>query len=761
MQSFLNSEKLIGFIKQHYAIDVVDVKPLEGYANLNLRIKDKHGNLYVYKSFQQTDDRDFYESEVVVLNKLHQSLPGKFPKTIQSTKGNNFIKSIDKDQISTNRILSWLDGDLMCNVEHNQKLFESLGEILANMDKELMGIDDPVIKSRHIEWDIQHFLELQKKTNTISDSSLWKLVEHYFLQFKQFVYPELASLRKSIIHNDANDWNVLVQDDQVSGLIDFGDMVYAPLIQELAVSLAYALMDKEDPLEWATYILKSYHAVLPLEENEVDLLYYLIAARLCQSLVHSYFAIKENQSDEYTLVSQKPAIDLLTKWITISPDKASRVFRSAIGFDVLEQTDYEKEIKRRFVHIGRVLSVSYDQPIKMKRAAFQYMFDADGNTFLDAYNNIPHVGHQHPRVVEAGQKQMALLNTNTRYLYDQLAEYAEKLIAKFPDPLNKVFFVNSGSAASDLAVRMAQTYSGNQNVVVMEHGYHGHTRLGVDISHYKFSSGGGAGQKEYIFKAPIPDTYRGIYKDQDAGKKYATELDDAIQKSEKQIAAFIAEPIVGCGGQVPLAPGYLKEVYPVIRKEGGVCISDEVQTGFGRIGTHFWGFEAQGVVPDIVVLGKPMGNGHPIGAVVTSDEIANAFDNGMEFFSSFGGNPVSCEIGMAVLDVIEEEKLQQNAFETGNYFMNLLLDLQKEFPVIGNVRGSGLFLGVEFIKDIGTMEPNTELAQFLKNKIRENFILISTDGPFDSVIKMKPPLCFNKNNVEQVIEFFQNLLKTW
>jgi 4-aminobutyrate aminotransferase-like enzyme len=397
----------------------------------------------------------------------------------------------------------------------------------------------------------------------------------------------------------------------------------------------------------------------------------------------------------------------------------------------------------------------------MSGATFQYMYDSYGNTFLDAYNNIPHVGHQHPRVVEAGQRQMAKLNTNTRYLYDQLAAYAEKLLSKFPVPLNKVFFVNSGSAASDLAIRMAQTFSGKQNIAVMEHGYHGHTRLGVDISHYKFGGKGGGGQKEFIYKAALTDTFRGEFKDKNAGKKYASQFSNSLKIAEGQIAAFIAEPIVGCGGQVPLAPGYLKEVYPMIRKQGGVCISDEVQTGFGRIGTHFWGFEAQEVVPDIVVLGKPMGNGHPIGAVVTTDEIAEAFDNGMEFFSSFGGNPVSCAIGMAVLDVLEEEKLQQNASETGSYFMKLLMNLQKEFQVVGDVRGSGLFLGVEFVNDPVTLEPNTELAQIVKNKLRDSFILVSTDGPYDNVIKMKPPMCFNNDNALDVCATLKEVLDSY
>lgn len=749
------NEKLINFIKENYGIEVIEVKPLEGYANLNFRIKDNKGDFYVYKTFQSSNAQSYFESETSVLNQLNNKLSNKFPKPI-GTKNGSF--KIDQEN-TIHRILTWLEGELLVNAPHTFELFESFGDILAKLDKELLEINDPVIKARHIEWDIQHFLDLRDKSKSISNPSLRKLVDYYLLQSKEIVLPELPHLRKSIIHNDPNDWNVLVQAGKVSGLIDFGDMVYAPLIQDLAVALAYALMDKENPLEWASSILKAYHHILPLEEKEIDLLYYLVAARLCMSLIHSFHAEQEGNADDYTLTSQQQSIDLLNKWITISPDKASNTFRETLGFKVPENTNYDREIKKRFNHIERVLSVSYDKPIKMKRAAFQYMFDADGNTFLDAYNNIPHIGHQHPKVVEAGQKQMALLNTNTRYIYDQLAEYAEKLIAKFPAPLNKVFFVNSGSAASDLAIRMAQTYTNKQKIVVMEHGYHGHTRLGVDISHYKFSSRGGAGQKEYILKAPIPDTFRGIYKDRDAGKKYAGKLDDAIEKSKGQIAAFIAEPIVGCGGQVPLASDYLNEVYPMIRNKGGVCISDEVQTGFGRIGTHFWGFEAQGVVPDVVVLGKPMGNGHPIGAVVTTNEIAQAFDNGMEFFSSFGGNPVSCEIGMAVLNVIEEENLQQNALETGNYFIQQLKELQKEFPIIGDIRGSGLFLGVEFIKETESLEPNTELAQYLKNKLRENFILVSTDGPYDSVIKMKPPLCFSKQNVDQVVSELAKFIK--
>ena len=397
----------------------------------------------------------------------------------------------------------------------------------------------------------------------------------------------------------------------------------------------------------------------------------------------------------------------------------------------------------------------------MRGAAFQYMFDAAGNTFLDAYNNIPHVGHSHPKVVAAGQKQMAQLNTNTRYVYEELTQYAEKLLKYFPESLCKVFFVNSGSAASDLAIRLAHAHTKARHLLVMESGYHGNTQTSIDISDYKFNNPKGEGQKDHILKTPLPNIYKGQFAGHpEAGALYGKETVSQIKNSPFPLAAFIAEPVVGCAGQIPLAEGYLKEVYPAMRAQGGVCISDEVQTGFGRLGDHFWGYEAQGVVPDIVVLGKPIANGHPMGAVVCNAEVADSFGKGVEFFSSFGGNPVSCAIASAVLDVIEEENLQARAKQVGDHYQSLLKKLALQFPALGDVRGSGLFLGIEIVKE-GTQEPHTELAQHLKNEMRERHILISTDGPFDNVIKTKPPLCFSKENAEQVVQVLEEILNNY
>ncbi|MDH5381283.1 MAG: aminotransferase class III-fold pyridoxal phosphate-dependent enzyme, partial [Cyclobacteriaceae bacterium] len=439
---------------------------------------------------------------------------------------------------------------------------------------------------------------------------------------------------------------------------------------------------------------------------------------------------------------------------------AEQTFRQTIGLPVLEIQPVEELLKERHNVMSSAFSVSYSEPIYMESSAFQYMYDAYGNTFLDAYNNIPHVGHSHPKVVEAGQRQMAKLNTNTRYLYDILTRYSEKLLSKFPKSLNKVFFVNSGSAASDLAIRLARTHTQKNALMVMQHGYHGNTQVGIDISDYKFSNKFGQGKKDYILVAELPDTFRGKYRNNpEAGSQFAREAISQIESSEIPIAAFISEPVVGCGGQVPLADGYLKEVYPAIRKQGGVCISDEVQTGFGRMGDYFWGYEAQSVEPDIVILGKPMGNGHPMGAVVTTEEIADSFNNGVEFFSSFGGNPVSCAIGLSVLEVIEEEELQQNARLVGHYYRSLFQNLMSDFNCIGDVRGSGLFLGVEIVKDRTSLLPDTKLASEIKNELRNQNVLISTDGPYDNVLKTKPPLCFTRKNAEEVVGRISEILR--
>jgi 4-aminobutyrate aminotransferase-like enzyme/Ser/Thr protein kinase RdoA (MazF antagonist) len=450
-------------------------------------------------------------------------------------------------------------------------------------------------------------------------------------------------------------------------------------------------------------------------------------------------------------------------WCSLSPDPNLILGIPAERFPPPEPGE-AKTLAARQARMGRNLSLSYRTPLKLVRGWMQYLYDQSGRAYLDAYNNVPHVGHSHPRVVKAAQAQMALLNTNTRYLHDNLARFAERLCALLPKPLSVCFFVNSGSEANELALRLARTHTGQNDVIVLEGAYHGHTTTLVDISPYKFNGPGGKGAPPWVHTAPLPDDYRGPYKrsDPDAGRKYAGHVSEIVRHIKTRgggLAAFICESMPSVGGQIVLPAGYLAEVYGPVRRAGGVCIADEVQVGFGRLGTHFWGFETQGVVPDIVVLGKPMGNGHPLGAVITTPEIAASFDNGMEFFSTFGGNTVSCAVGLAVLDVIQEEGLQEHAERVGQHLLAGLRGLMQSHPIIGDVRGLGLFQGVELVRDRGTLEPAASETSYVVNRLGERGILAGTEGPHQNVIKIRPPLPFSKSDADLLVRTLDAVLK--
>lgn len=398
--------------------------------------------------------------------------------------------------------------------------------------------------------------------------------------------------------------------------------------------------------------------------------------------------------------------------------------------------------------LGPNLSVSYDQPLKIVRGWRQYLYDQDGRAYLDVYNNVPLVGHSHPRVVAAAQAQLALLNTNTRYLHDNILRYAERLTALLPPPLQICYFLNSGSEANELALRLARAHTGRGDIIVLEHAYHGHTSTLIDISPYKFNGPGGQGRKPWVHVAPIPDDFRGphLRGEPDIARKYAScvgELLDSIKQQGRAVAAFIAETLPSVAGQIVFPTNYLAEAYKHVRAAGALCIADEVQVGFGRLGTHFWGFETQHVVPDIVVLGKPIANGFPLAAVITTPEIAASFDNGMEFFSTFGGNPVACAAGLAVLDVLRDENLQHNALQVGARLIATIRTLQSSYPVIGDVRGSGLFLGLDLVSPPSTRASAPRQASYIVNRLRERGILAGTDGPHHNVIKLRPPLIFS------------------
>ena len=887
------------------------------------------------------------------------------------------------------RAVTHLPGVPYATVDSTPALRRGLGRMMGRVSRALQGFGHPGAHRADFLWDLDRAEAVQPWIADVADPAHRALVEAAFRRREQRVVPLLPRLRAAVVHQDANDHNVLVHDGEVRGLIDFGDMVHARQVNELAVTLAYALLDVPDVVAAARDVIGGYTAEFQLDDDELSVLFDLAATRLAMSIVISSHRSREFPDNEYLLISQAPALRLLERLMAMRPQFLHFVARAAagrtpvpshdavvawlrspdcspadilpfplhtagrivvsladgapltaiadpheswqwiqqqlaandavvavgrydedrscyagdqfvtdapetrsthIGIDLFveEETplaamlpgvvetvvdndmpyDYGPTVivrheagdagpfwvlyghlsrrtlatvrpgqhvaagdviayvgdptvnggwaphvhvqiitdlmadpdrgpdgnfegagepsrmdvwrsiapdanlllrlapetfadhaadmpevlaPRRRADLGPSLSVSYRRPLSIVRGQGTWLIDHTGRAFLDAVNNVAHVGHAHPHVVDAIARQAAVLNTNTRYLHRTILDYAERLAGLFPDPLSVVYLTNSGSEANELALRIARTATGRRDVIAVDWGYHGNTQACVDISAYKFNRKGGAGRPEHTHLAQLPDPYRGRFGAD--GPAYAVGITDL-----PPAAAFIAESISGCGGQVVFPDGYLAEAHGLARANGAVCIADEVQVGFGRVGSHLWAFETQGVVPDIVTLGKPIGNGHPLGAVVTTPELAAAFANGMEWFNTYGGNPVSCAAGMAVLDVIEGEGLQANAATTGAHLLGRLHDLATQHECIGDVRGVGLYLGVDLVTDRVTRAPATALASDVANAMRDLGVLISTDGPADNVLKIKPPIVFDVTHADLLADALSRVL---
>jgi alanine-glyoxylate transaminase/(R)-3-amino-2-methylpropionate-pyruvate transaminase len=413
-------------------------------------------------------------------------------------------------------------------------------------------------------------------------------------------------------------------------------------------------------------------------------------------------------------------------------------------------------LRKQFLNPG--IFLYYKKPLMIVEGKMQYVWDDTGKRYLDGLGGIVtiSVGHCHPHVVEAARRQNETLqHSTTIYLHPNIAEFAQKLASKMPGDLKVSYFVNSGSEANDLALLMARAYTGNYDVIALRNAYHGGNISGMGMTAHntwKFNVPHSFG----VHHAVSPDPYRGPYgrNDPDAGKKYAADVKQLIDfASPGQIAGFIAESIQGVGGVVVFPDGYLKQTYEHVRAAGGLCIADEVQAGLGRTGTHFWGFETQGVIPDIVTMAKGIGNGCPLAAVVTTPQIAAVLTKKIHF-NTFGGNPVVCAMGKAVLEVIEREKLQENSLKMGTYVLAGLESLKEKHNIIGDVRGKGLMLGIELVKDRTTKEPaKAECAQVMEN-CRELGLLVGKGSLNGNTIRFAPPMCLTQADADFMLAVF-------
>ena len=747
-----------------YGLDV-SAAPLPSERDQNFALRNASGEQFVLKIANAEESLEFLDLQNQLIQFLAvRDLDLQFTQIVRTKAGKAIetIKGEDGHQHFV-RLLTWIDGVCFAKVErHDRKLLSSLGRALAQMDAGLAQFSHDAAH-RSFYWDLRNAGMARELIGLLPESRR-AMIERFFAEWEKI---DWSSLRFSVIHNDANDYNILVSqrpEQRVNAILDYGDVVHTATVCDLAIALAYVMLDKPDPIGAAAQVVAAYHETYPLDDTEVEVLYTLAATRLCCSVCFAARQTHEAPDNEYLNISNAPAWRLLEKLSNISLDWPTRIFRYACGLPVVNgqgstqpQTSVELLSARRR-HLGPSLSVSYESPLHIVCGSRQYLYDAGGRRYLDCVNNVAHVGHSHPLVVRAASEQMAILNTNTRYLHEHLLEYCERLTATLPEPLSVVYLVNSGSEANELALRLARAHTGGKDVIVVDSAYHGNTSAMIDLSPYKFDGPGGGGCPSWVHKVSMPDVYRGAHQGPDAGPLYGGEVAAAAQES-KGLAAFFCESALSCGGQIILPPGYLSDAYTAVRNAGGVCVADEVQTGFGRAGQYFWMFETQGVVPDIVTLGKPIGNGHPLAAVITTPEIAASFANGMEYFNTFGGNPVSCAVGLAVLDVIRDEELQQNALEVGDYLKQRLRELQKRHSLIGDVRGLGLFIGVEFVRDPETLEPADSEAAQIVERMKERCVLLSTDGPYHNVIKIKPPMVFSKADADLLISVLDRVLE--
>ena len=972
---------------------------LPGYVDFNFRIKIDNSEGYILKISRPEENKNYLEFQQKLLQTIESSEEKIIaPKVILDKDNNSISETTDQlKNVRFVRLLSWVSGRVWSEVNPQLENFRfSLGKQCGLLTKALQSFDHPEAHY-NFEWDIAQSLWTKEHLHLFTNED--KAILTYFQSNFESNFDSYSSLRKSVVHNDPNDNNIIVSDSltnpEAIAAIDYGDAIYTQIINDLAILCAYGLMEYNDPLAASKELVKGYHLIFQLQENELKHLYNAIAMRLTIIVTRAAMSKIEEPDNEYLWISEKPAWKVLRKWRQINPDFAEFTFRTACGFsahpneekfknwslkndfllsdlfptinknevhhidlsvsskwighlqdfnnldllqfkiDQLQKEiptkiiaggylepralytstaydttgnsgkesrsihlgiDYwlpeftpvhalfdgevviavndagEKEygglvvlkhktenfdfytlyghntiesatkhkvgdvilkgekvaelanypengnwaphlhfqimlslfdytidfpgvaylnqidvwksvcpdpnllfksnelqekstisnqelIAYRKQHLGKSLSLQYKTPIKMVRGANQFLMDQFGNKYLDTVNNVAHVGHENYNVVKAGQEQMALINTNSRYLHENINELTKELLETFPEELNVVHFVNSGSEANELAIRMTKAVTGEKDMIASEIGYHGNSNMCVDISSYKFDGKGGKGKPEHTQIFPLPDTFRGKYKGENTAKNYIEEVQkciDSIQQKGRNVGGFIIEPIISCGGQIELPDGFLQEAYKKVRKAGGICISDEVQTGIGRMGKTFWGFQLHDVIPDIVTIGKPLGNGHPVAAVVCTQEVANAFANGMEYFNTFGGNPVSCAIATEVLKTVKREKLQENTLQIGEFLKSELKQLSNEFPIIGEVRGQGLFLGIELV-DAG-LNPLAEQTNYLVNRMKDHGILMSSDGPDNNVLKIKPPLTFTKENAKDLLYYLRKIL---
>jgi 4-aminobutyrate aminotransferase-like enzyme/Ser/Thr protein kinase RdoA (MazF antagonist) len=719
----------------------------------NFHVTDAAGAEWVLKVSNAAEDPGVVAMEVAAVERIAAVDPGlPVPVPRPTLDGSSVGLLTSGESTHLVRLLPLLPGRHAEPGELAAEAVTAIGTVVARVGHALRGFFHPAA-GRVILWDQQRLPRLFRHAELLPHGPRRKLLERVISRFSERVVPAFPILRAQVIHNDLTLDNLLLDDDRrVSGIIDFGDMAHTAFVLDMPATLQSLARGRQDIFAVAEQFMAGYASVLPLEGQEADLLGDLLAGRMAQTILISAFRNRQYPANDYIQAWAEPAWELLELLDDVGFDEAGRrlaaIARSPWARHV---PDDELAARRRRVMGSALEPLSYRRPLQLVRGEGAWMFDAAGRRYLDAYNNVPIVGHGHPRVVEAIARQASMLNTNTRYLHENVVELAERLVAAMPDGLDTVMFVNSGSEANDLAWRLAMTTSGADAGIVTEWAYHGLTAAIAPFSPSEWPRGE---QPASVETYRAPDTYRGPYATApDPAAIARAEMTAAVgrlaERGRRPAALLLDSTFTADGIFVPPA-AVVRELVVAARAAGALFVADEVQCGFGRTGEGLWGFPAWDVVPDIVTLGKPMGNGHPVAAVVTRADIVDRFAAETTFFSTFGGNPVACAAAIAVLNVIEDEHLVTHAAEVGGRLREALAALAERHSSIGDVRARGLMVGVELVLDRASKEPAGALADRAKNAMAERGVLIGTTGRHGNVLKIRPPLCLTADEARLI-----------
>ena len=745
--------------------------PLGSERDQNFQLRAKDGSEWVLKIANPAENPALLDMQTQALLHIAQVDPSLAIPRVKVTPDGALFHEIDgaDGRRFIVRVLSFLPGQLLDDATLHPALGRDVGAMAARLARALRGFFHPA--ARHeLLWDLTQAPALRTRTHHIEEQGRRRVVEEVFDHFDEKVLPQLKKQRAQVIHNDVSRLNTLVDGHRVTGVIDFGDLIHAPLVCDLAVPISELIVGHPDPIAMAAEITAGYHAVTALEDDELRLIFDLVSTRCAMYVAVANWRVCDHpENTAYIMDGVRETGALLEQMREWGAERMYAGLRRACATPVsiavsdftrtpTNDSNLQSLIDRRRQRLGPNLELSYDNPIHVVRGEGVWLIDDAGRSLLDAYNNVPSVGHCHPIVVQALARQAATLNTNTRYIYKSVLEYADRLTATMPGDLSVCMFVCSGSEANDLAWRLAKAHTGNSGGIVMEYAYHGTTDAVYELSPE------GRPPAEHIATVPAPDGYRGKFRRDDPqyAHHYAACFDDAIASLNARgfsPAAFYIDLILCSNGIMVPPPGYLFAAFDKVRAAGGLCVADEVQSGFGRTGDHFWGFEAHDVVPDIVTLGKPIGNGFSMAAVVTTPAIVASLTNESDFFSTTGGNPVACAVGLAVLDVLDQEGLQERAARVGRQLRSHIEKLAEQHSLIGEVRGAGLFIGVELVRDRSTLEPAAKETAAVVNRMRELGVLVGVEGPCGNVIKIRPPLVFDENHALQLTDALDRALR--